>query len=121
MDWNDFFKSVKDGSFQSVYLFTGPEELTKAEALKALRNTLLPPGLEQLNDITLEGVSAQEIIDCCETLPVMCDRRIVVVRNWQPLLPRKPRDTALPYLEKVESPDIPRSHSTDSRHTTRNI
>ena len=89
MDWNDFFKSVRDGSFQSVYLFTGPEELTKVEALKALRAALLPPGLEQLNDITLEGVGAQEIIDCCETLPVMCDRRIVVVRNWQPLLPAK--------------------------------
>ena len=93
MDWNDFFKSVKEGRFLSVYLFTGPEELTKAEALKSLRSALLPPGLEQLNDITLEGVGAQEIIDCCETLPVMCDRRIVVVRNWQPLLPSKAKKT----------------------------
>ena len=33
MDWNDFFKSVKEGRFDSVYLFTGPEELTKKEAL----------------------------------------------------------------------------------------
>ena len=30
--------------------------------------------------------------------------------NWQPIMPRKPRESALPYLEKVESPDIPRSH-----------
>ncbi len=89
MDWNDFFKSVKEGRFQSVYLFAGPEELTKKEALAALRSALLPPGLEQLNDVTLEGVSAQQIIDSCETLPVMCDRRIVVVRNWQPLLASK--------------------------------
>lgn len=89
MDWNDFFKSVKEGRFQSVYLFTGPEELTKKEALAALRSALLPPGLEQLNDTTLEGVGAREIIDSCETLPVMCDRRIVVVRNWQSLLASK--------------------------------
>lgn len=34
--------------------------------------------------------------------------------NWQPLLPRKPREATLPYLAKVESPDIPRSHSADS-------
>ncbi len=25
--------------------------------------------------------------------------------NWQPLLPRKPREVTLPYLEKVDSPD----------------
>ena len=34
--------------------------------------------------------------------------------NWQPLLPRKPREATLPYLEKVECPDIPRSHSVES-------
>ena len=34
--------------------------------------------------------------------------------NWQPLLPRKPRDATLPYLEKVDCPDIPRSHCVES-------
>ncbi|MBQ8506971.1 MAG: DNA polymerase III subunit delta [Clostridia bacterium] len=92
MDWNDFFKSVKEGRFESVYLFTGPEELTKREALAALRRAILPAGLEQLNDATLEGVSAQAIIDAAETLPVMCERRIVMVRNWAPLLPGKAKN-----------------------------
>lgn len=85
MDWNDFYKSVRDGRYLSVYLFTGPEELNKREALAAIRRSILPAGLEQLNDTTLEGCSAQAIIDCCETLPVMCERRIVVVRDWAPL------------------------------------
>jgi len=85
MDWNDFYKSVKDGRFQNVYLFTGPEELNKREALATLRRLVLPAGLEQLNDATMENCSAQAIIDCAETLPVMCERRIVVVRDWGPL------------------------------------
>lgn len=85
MEWNDFYKSVRDGRFQSVYLFTGPEELNKKEALATLRRTILPAGLEQLNDATLENCSAQAIIDSAETLPVMCERRIVVVRDWGPL------------------------------------
>ena len=85
MDWNDFYKSVKDGRFQNVYLFTGPEELNKREALATLRRIVLPAGLEQLNDATMENCSAQAIIDGCETLPVMCERRIVVVRDWGPL------------------------------------
>ena len=55
MDWNDFYKSVKEGRYQSVYLFTGPEELNKKEALATLRRSILPAGLEQLNEATLEN------------------------------------------------------------------
>ena len=32
MEWNDFYKSVEKGEFESVYLFTGPEELNKKKA-----------------------------------------------------------------------------------------
>lgn len=92
MNYDDFLKSVEEARWESVYFFTGPEELNKREALAALRRAILPPGLEQLNDATLEGVSAQTIIDAAETLPVMCDRRIVTVRNWAPLLPGKSKN-----------------------------
>lgn len=92
MTWNDFFQSIKKNDLSSVYLFTGPEELIKAEALEALRSQLLPPGLEQLNDLTLEGVTAQQIIDAAETMPMMCERRIVTVRDWAPLLPGKSKN-----------------------------
>ena len=34
--------------------------------------------------------------------------------NWQPIMPRKPRESAIPYLARVESPDILRSHSPES-------
>ena len=33
---------------------------------------------------------------------------------WQPILPRKPRESALPYLALVESPDMDRRHHPDS-------
>ena len=92
MDWNDFYKSVKDGRWLSIYLFAGPEELNKKKALEALRSAILPAGLEQLNDATLENCSAQAIIDCAETLPVMCERRIVVVRDWAPLTSGKAKN-----------------------------
>ena len=63
MTWNEFYKSVKDGRFERVYCFTGPEAYNKREALAALRRACLPAGLEELNEMTLEGVSAQDIID----------------------------------------------------------
>ena len=92
MTWNDFFQSIKAGNLDRVYLFTGPEEWIKREAVEALRAKLLPPGLEQLNDSSLEGVTAQQIIDAAETLPMMCERRMVVVRDWAPLLPGKSKN-----------------------------
>lgn len=92
MTWNDFFQSIKNGAAEKVYLFTGPEEWIKNEALESLRAQLLPPGLEQLNDLTLEGATAQQIIDAAETMPMMCERRIVTVRDWAPLLPGKSKN-----------------------------
>ena len=84
MDWNDFYKSVRAGRFQSVYLFTGPEELNKREALAALRKAVLPEGLEQLNDATLEGCGAPAIIDRAETFPVTVSYTHLDVYKRQP-------------------------------------
>jgi len=92
MKWNEFYQAIGAGRFASVYLFTGPEEYIKREALEALRGKLLPPGLETLNDVTLEGVTAQQITDAAETMPMMCQRRIVTVRDWAPLLTGKSKN-----------------------------
>lgn len=92
MTWNEFYQALKADDIAPVYLFMGPEALVKREALEALRKKLLPPGLEALNDTTLEGISAREITDACETMPMMCDRRVVTVRDWAPLLPGKAKN-----------------------------
>ena len=92
MKWSEFYQAINAGKFQPVYLFCGPEEYVKREALDALRKKLLPPGLEALNDVILEGVTARQITDAAETMPMMCDRRIVTVRDWAPLLPAKSKN-----------------------------
>ncbi len=92
MNWNEFYQSLKADDIAPVYLFTGPEAFIKREALDALRSKLLPPGLEVLNDATLEGVTAQQITDAAETMPMMCSRRVVTVRDWAPLLSGKAKN-----------------------------
>ena len=92
MNWSEFYKSVDAGDIAPVYLFTGPEEYVKLEALQRLREKLLPPGLEALNDAVMEDVTAQQITDAAETLPMMCDRRIVTVRDWPPLMSGKSKN-----------------------------
>ena len=63
MTWKEFYAQLKENALQSVYLFAGPEEYLKREAVKALERALLPAGLEQLNETTLEGAQAAQIID----------------------------------------------------------
>ena len=92
MNWSEFYKSIQGGEIAPVYLFTGPEAFVKREALQALRDKLLPAGLETLNDAVMEGVSAQQITDACETMPMMCEKRIVTVRDWAPLMPGKSKN-----------------------------
>ena len=94
MNWNELLQGVESGDIRSVYLFSGPENYVKAEALQALRRKLLPEGLEELNESVLEGADAMQIIGAAETLPMMCDRRLVVVRDWAPLLSGKSRNEA---------------------------
>ena len=107
MKWNEFYKALSGDKIASVYLFTGPEEYVKREALEALKAKLLPPGLETLNDTTLEGVTAQQITDAAETMPMMCPRRIVTVRDWAPLLQAKSKneDAEVAWMQKwLENP-----------------
>ena len=107
MTWNEFYQALKADEIAPVYLFTGTEALVKREALEALRQKLLPPGLEALNYATLEGVTAREITDACETMPMMCDRRVVTVRDWAPLMPGKAKneDADVEWMQKwLENP-----------------
>lgn len=107
MTRKDFYAQLKTGAVQSVYLFTGQEEYLKREAVNALSRALLPEGLEQINLSVLEGVNAMQIIDAVETLPLMCERRVVIVRDWAPLLGGKARgeeDDASRMLEWLKAP-----------------
>lgn len=92
MKWNEFFSEVSQGDIRQVYLFTGAEDFVKREALQKLRDAILPAGLEALNETVMEGVTAERIVEAAETLPMMCDRRLVVVRDWAPLMNGKSND-----------------------------
>ena len=105
MNWSEFYQSLEAGDIAPVYLFTGPEEYVKLEALAKLREKLLPSGLEALNDTVLEGVTAQQITDAAETIPVMCEKRIVTVRDWAPLLPGTSKAEG-PETSKKDNPDV---------------
>lgn len=76
-----FFKAVAAGDIAGAYLFTGEEEHVKERALAVLRKKLLPEGLEALNETVLMNPPAGDIIAAAQTLPMMAERRLVIVRD----------------------------------------
>jgi len=85
MDTTEFLKAIDSGALGHAYCFTGSEEWYKHEAVRRLREKLLPAGLEGFNEATLDHPTLREVLDAADTLPVMCDKRLVVARDWPPL------------------------------------
>lgn len=81
MTHDEFFAAVKQGDIARVYRFEGEEEHIKGKALEALQKKLLPEGLEALNETILVNPTAGDIIAAAETLPMMADKRLVLVRD----------------------------------------
>lgn len=84
MDYKALFDQIDRGEPQAVYLLHGTEEYIKDRAVEKLL-TLLDPSMEEFNLSKLTAPSVQEIIAAAEQLPLMDERRIVLVRDC-PLL-----------------------------------
>jgi DNA polymerase III subunit delta len=85
LNYLSFFETLKKGDLKPVYLFEGEEEYIKAQAVKTLCARALPEGLEPMNLTEHVNPAADELIAAAETLPVMADRRVVLVRDFAPL------------------------------------
>ena len=85
MTWQELFDEIKTGIPGGVYLFHGPEEFIKKSAMDKIRESILPAGLEILNEAVMDAPGARQVIESAETLPVMSDKRLVIVKD-SPLL-----------------------------------
>lgn len=81
MNRERFFDSLKAGELLRCYLFDGEEEYTKDSALKALRDQVLTGEFSDLNSSVLTNPGADELIACAETLPMMADRRFILIKE----------------------------------------
>ena len=89
MTGEEFGRLTKGHALSGLYLFSGPEEYAKQRALSALREALLPPGLEALNESILENPTAMQIYESALAVPFMCDQRLVVAKDPAFLLKAK--------------------------------
>lgn len=81
MDYQGLYEQLKRSEIGRVYLFEGEEEYGKESALKALRAALLKSPMALLNESILVNPGENELIAACETLPVLQERRLVLVKD----------------------------------------
>jgi DNA polymerase-3 subunit delta len=91
--------AIDEGKIPPVWLWSGPEDFLKEELFARLAARLVPEGLESLN---LNRFRAGEdpldrILTTAATLPMMADRRVVLVRAVE-ALGRKERETLLAHV-----------------------
>lgn len=73
--------NIKKGKIDNSYVFTGLDEVLIKESITTIVNETLDDTFKDLNLIKLDGVSVTEeaIIDACETLPFMSNKKVVVI------------------------------------------
>ena len=101
--YDALLRSLAKGDLAPVYYLHGPEDILKDEAVDAILDRALEPGLRDFNlDQRSAGqLDPEAIFALCTTLPMMASRRAVVLREvegWK----RRPKTRAafLSYLER---------------------
>ncbi|MCL5056940.1 MAG: DNA polymerase III subunit delta [Actinobacteria bacterium] len=100
----DLVKDLKEGRFYPVYLLYGPESYLRREAVKRIRECLLPGGADDFNFITIDGEEkhTSEILSLAAMSPLFAGKRLVVVSN------------ARHFSRKKGSPDSPGEEEADA-------
>ncbi len=77
MNYNDFFKNIKNGSIAGAYLLYGEEEFVKNAALRDVVE-LIPIDMRAFNITMLTEADESEILEACETLPLFSEKKLVI-------------------------------------------
>ncbi len=77
------WKNIKASEFLPVYLIKGSEPYLKLKYANLLAGSVVPAGLEVFNYHKLDGesVTMNELAECVEALPAMCERTCVLVHD----------------------------------------
>ncbi|HKG94700.1 MAG TPA: DNA polymerase III subunit delta [Gemmatimonadaceae bacterium] len=95
------FKAIKERSFAPAYYFHGDDDYLKDDALKQLLAAAVDPATRDFNLDVRRGsdLDGEALGVLLNTLPMMAERRVVVVRDV-PALRKDVRTTLERYLER---------------------
>ncbi len=81
-------RALKKGDIAPVYYLVGAEDLLKADLAREITDRVLDPALRDFNfdQRTATSLDPEELSTLLNTLPMMADRRVVILRDvegWQ--------------------------------------
>ena len=101
MNPEQLIQQIDRGRIEAVYFFSGDEAYRKEEAVDTLVARVVEPGTEAFCVDVLRGdeSDAAAILTAASLVPMMTDRRVVVVRDFHKL-PQKDREAVADYAER---------------------
>lgn len=99
----DSGKLLSQGPIAPCYYFFGPVDILKDEAVAGLLDRVLDPGLRDFNlDQRSAGqLQPEDVETLCTTLPMMAERRVVIIRDVESWNKRaRAKSAVLKYMEK---------------------
>ena len=81
IDFDALEGEVKKNKIENSYIFCGLDEELIKEGINLIVNNTVDKSLLDLNYIRLDGLTTNfdEIMNACETMPFMGDKKVVVV------------------------------------------
>lgn len=83
-NFNELFSDISKGEIKNLYLFYGQEAYLYNEAILRIEKKVINPAFKSLNYIQIDGknLDFETIMNACETLPFMDERKIVLIREY---------------------------------------
>ncbi len=91
MSYQQIVGDIKNDGLKRIYILFGEEGYLIEEAVKKLKQQLISPDFESLNFLSIEGkeLEVDRLIDACETLPFMADKKLILVKSFDGLQSKK--------------------------------
>ncbi|SDK37149.1 DNA polymerase III subunit delta [Natronincola ferrireducens] len=109
MSYKEAVKKIKDNKIEKLYLLYGEEVYLMEKFMKELKTKVVGTNFEDLNFFVLEGkdFTVTKLVDTCETLPFMAERKLVVVNDLdvfqskRKTISEKDEESFIDYLGKL--------------------
>lgn len=88
MTYIEFQKNLSKKNIDKAYLFTGEEQYLMEKIIANIKKEYVASSFEELNYVEIEGntVGLDDLINSCETLPFMAEKKIVILKDVQVFL-----------------------------------
>jgi DNA polymerase-3 subunit delta len=94
---------LKQGTPASLYIFYGDEDYLRSYYLEQLKKKTVEPGMEEFNYHVFPGKDLEfaTLSDAVEAMPMMSQRSLVVVQDWDLFKNEERRDKLLAMIQEL--------------------